>query len=260
MTTSDPQGEHDWHSEEYVDHWIGTDVTRDEERRPLLGKVAAFIPFDSDARIRVLDVGAGYGALSQQVLEAFPNAEAVCHDFSEPMFAHAKERLTWAGPRVSFVKGDLMSPEWTIPLGGLFDAVVSSIAIHNVRFPERIRGIYREVFTLVRPGGCFLNYDLFFPAGPLLRRTYRRSTLLARQRRLKAETGEERSLEELEQEMRQRRAGRPPGGGEARQLTEGAEPASLENQLRWLREAGFDESDCLWKETQTAIIGGFRQG
>ena len=31
-----PIGKHDWHSREYVENWIGRDVTHDDERRPLL--------------------------------------------------------------------------------------------------------------------------------------------------------------------------------------------------------------------------------
>ena len=113
-TTHAPHPRHDWQSPEYVDHWISTDVTRDEERKPRLRRLATFIPFPFEAPIRVLDIGAGYGALSQQVLEVFPNASVVCHDFSEPMFEHARQRLAWAGPRVSFMKADLREASWTV--------------------------------------------------------------------------------------------------------------------------------------------------
>jgi hypothetical protein len=36
------------------------------------------------------------------------------------------------------------------------------------------------------------------------------------------------------------------------------EAIPLEEQLRWLREAGFREVECFWKEGRSAIIGGFR--
>ncbi len=162
MSSSDPHGHHDWHSREYVDSWISRDVTRDEERRPLLQRVAELIPHDESAAIRALDVGAGYGALSERVLARFPRATLVCQDFSDPMFAHARERLAEHAERVSFAKSDLLDTSWTRDLDGPFDAVVSAIAIHNVRFPERIRAIYSEIAELVAPGGCFLNCDLVF--------------------------------------------------------------------------------------------------
>jgi ubiquinone/menaquinone biosynthesis C-methylase UbiE len=259
MVTGPPLGEHDWHSYDYVDRWISSDVTRDEERRPLLRKLVSFIPFEATAAIRVLDIGAGYGLLTQQVLEMFPRATVVCHDYSEPMFAHARQRLAWAADRVSFVKADLLDPSWSKAVGGPFEAVVSAIAIHNVRHPERIKAVYHEIFPLVKPGGCFLNYDHIFPRDPALGSVYRRARLVAYQQAMKEQTGQEKGVKEMERELRQRspmeRRGRREGS-----RTSSGEPTTLENQLRWLREAGFDASDCLWKDMQTTILGGFKTG
>jgi hypothetical protein len=40
-----PIDEHDWHSREYVNHWIQSDITRDAERRPILRRMLAVAPF-----------------------------------------------------------------------------------------------------------------------------------------------------------------------------------------------------------------------
>ena len=63
---------------------------------------------------------------------------------------------------MSFVTSDLLEPSWYDNIGAPFDAVVSAIAIHNVRYPERIRAIYAEVADLLAAGGRFLNCDLVF--------------------------------------------------------------------------------------------------
>ncbi len=236
MTTSDPHGHHDWHSPHYVDDWITSSADRDAARRVILRRVVSLIPRGPDEAIRVLDVGAGYGALSAQVLEYFPQARVVCQDFSEPMFAHARERLAWASDRVSFTHGDLSNAAWRQALTGPFDAVVSAIAIHNVRYPERIRTIYAEIFDLVAPGGCFFNYDLIFVSGLSAAKAYA-------------------NAERLEDWIRGGDAPRsdtPAPSGRERQAI------SLEAQLSWLREGGFQEVECFWKEGQSAIVGGFR--
>ena len=80
------------------------------------------------------------------------------------MIAHARSRLATEAHRVDFVLSDLAHSSWTAGLGGSFDVVVSAIAIHNVRDPERIRAIYEEIAGLLAPGGCFLNCDLLMPA------------------------------------------------------------------------------------------------
>jgi tRNA (cmo5U34)-methyltransferase len=162
-TSSDPHGHHDWHSTDYVDDWISSDVTRDRERRPILRRVAELLPFERDAEIRVLDVGGGYGMLTREVLDEFPNSRVVLHDFSQPMIDQARERLGGLLDRVEFAQADLRDPAWVDAVDGPFDAVVSSIAIHNVRDPERIRTIYSEIRPLLTAGGCFANLDLVFP-------------------------------------------------------------------------------------------------
>ena len=161
-TRSDPHGRHDWHSAEYVKDWIQNDVTKDESRRPMLARMIERIPQDEDSVIHVLDVGAGYGELSLCVLKKFPKAQVVCHDFSEPMLEYARTRLTEFNDRVTYVKSDLSQSNWFALFEHPFDAVVSSIAIHNVRSPERIRGIYHEITGLLTASGCFLNCDLVF--------------------------------------------------------------------------------------------------
>ena len=160
-TSSDPHGHHDWHGAEYVDDWIARDAER-PERAVLLRDVAACLPFDPDAAVRVLDIGGGYGALTATVLERFPNGSVVLHDFSEPMLACAAGSLACFGDRVTFRTADLRDPRWTSSVGGSFDAVVSSDAIHNVREPAVIERVYHDVFDLVRREGWFVNLDLVF--------------------------------------------------------------------------------------------------
>ena len=218
--------EHDWLSDTYVREWIESDATRDAERRPKLRRAASLLPHESAQSIRVLDLGGGYGEFARQVLELFPNSTVVLHDYSPPMIDAASERLAEFGGRVEFRLSDLSRPGWSYGLGGPFDAVVSSIAVHNLRQPALIHDVYREVATVVGPGGAFLNLDYIFPRSPLLSDLY----------------------------------GRASGGGRGTGATGAGghvEQATLENQLRWLLE-GFDEVDCLWKELREVLLCGLR--
>lgn len=159
--------EHDWHSPAYVEGWIDKDVTRDNERRPKLRKMLAAAPFAKSAAIRVLDVGAGYGVVTEEVLHAFPKARVTWQDYSEPMLLQAKERLAKHAKRVDYVLGDLARPSWTKAVAGPFDLVVSGIALHNLRDPKLIFRCYKEIHSLLAPQGCFLDYDYFKYAGGL---------------------------------------------------------------------------------------------
>jgi SAM-dependent methyltransferase len=159
---SDPHGFHDWSSKEYVRDWAMRQDRYEEEREPQFQMIADAIPFTRDAAIRILDVGAGYGALAQFLLERFPNATAVCQDGSEEMAALGRRRMRkWKG-RFDYVIADFSKPGWSRAIDGSFDVIVSTIAIHNVRVPGIIEAIYKEMLELLKPGGCFLNLDLVF--------------------------------------------------------------------------------------------------
>jgi ubiquinone/menaquinone biosynthesis C-methylase UbiE len=152
---------HDWHSTDYVSGWITHDVARDPDRRPLLQKMLSFAPFPREAKLEVLDVGAGYGVASEEVLQAFPAAHVTLQDYSQPMLDHARRRLARYSDQLSYVICDLTDRLWPQQVGGPFDLAISAIALHNLPDPERIFACYRAIYDLIRPGGCFLNCDRF---------------------------------------------------------------------------------------------------
>ena len=120
--------------------------------------MAKTIPYDKKLPIRILDVGAGYGALTQFLLGQFSNATAVCQDGSEEMAKLGQERMKQFKGRFEYVLCDFSEPGWSQKLTGPFEAAVSSIAIHNVG-PKIIERIYSDIFPLVKSGGCFINFD-----------------------------------------------------------------------------------------------------
>jgi ubiquinone/menaquinone biosynthesis C-methylase UbiE len=157
-----PSMHHDWHSEQYVTDWIAHDMTRDAERRPRLQRMLAAAPFPRDAAIGVLDVGGGYGVVTEELLKRFPNARVTLQDYSEPMLAEARQRLVSQAAQLDFVTADLTDPNWPQAVGGPFDLAVSAIALHNLREPAKIFACYRAIHDLLKPEGRFLDYDLFF--------------------------------------------------------------------------------------------------
>ncbi len=154
-----PEGHHDWHSAEYVDNWITTDVTRDDQRRPLVRRMLELAPFEADVPIAVLDVGGGYGVLSEEVLNAFPNCQVTLQDYSTPMLEQARQRLTAYADRMAFEQRDFTRPDWTDGLGGPFDLAISGIAIHNLGPNGPIAQVYQGICGVIKPGGAFLDLD-----------------------------------------------------------------------------------------------------
>jgi SAM-dependent methyltransferase len=152
---------HDWQSADYVSGWIEQDVTRDPERRPLLRRMLVSAAFPTSVELRVLDVGAGYGVVTEEVLGVFPAALVTLQDYSQAMLDQARRRLADHADRLSYVLCDLLEPSWPQKVGGSFDLAVSAIVLHNLGCSENIFACYPAIRGLLRPGGCFLNYDRF---------------------------------------------------------------------------------------------------
>lgn len=160
---------HDWHSQAYVDQWIKRDEGRDGERRPNITQMIAMAKFPHDEPFTALDIGAGYGFVTEEILRAFPKARVTLQDFSELMLVRARENLAQnfakSAGQLSFVLADLTDQNWNKTVGGPFDLIVSAIAIHNLRSRDKIAVCYRGVANLLKPGAQFLDYDLFRSCG-----------------------------------------------------------------------------------------------
>jgi ubiquinone/menaquinone biosynthesis C-methylase UbiE len=118
-------------------------------------------PFSRDAKLEVLDVGAGYGVVTEEVLSAFPAAHVTLQDYSHAMLDQARRRLVDQENRLRYVLADLTDPAWSRQIGGPFDLAVSAIVLHNLGSHEKIFACYPAIHGLLKRGGYFLNYDRF---------------------------------------------------------------------------------------------------
>jgi SAM-dependent methyltransferase len=144
---------------------MARDRGRESERQTFLDRLVAAIPFSPDAAIEVLDVGGGSGVVSDVVLAAFPNARVTLQDFSAAMLEGARARFGGRAGPTRYVRCDLREAGWPQSVGGPFDLAVSGIAIHNLHEMPAIGACYEAVRSLLKPGGCFLDYDHFDRVG-----------------------------------------------------------------------------------------------
>lgn len=217
----------DWGSEEFVAQWLVRQEQRADERRRQFLLFRALITKRTSDEFGYLNLGAGPGALDEILLEHFEEATATLVDSSLPMLEAAQQRLARFGSRVEYIQADLGDPDWTGAVGGPFDFVVSTLAIHHLEEPRRIRELYSEIYRLLAHGGMFLNLDYVRPVRAAL-------SALTPWAALDPEAGFN------------AHAGRHEP------------PATLTEQLGWLAEAGFPCVDVLWKELQSALVCGLR--
>jgi len=185
---------------------------------------------------RFLDLGSGDGAMTRLMRSVAPAAAAVLVDFSEPMLARAASRLGERGAWQA-VAADLGDPGWRRELpAGPFDAAVSSYAIHHLA-RERKRALFAEIRELLAPGGMFVNMDVVRIEGPL-------------------EGLFDERIAAAQAKLTHVHDGAAKAAGED-SFDDAAEdrPDPLEDQLGWLREAGFEQVEVHFKWAEGAIFG-----
>lgn len=167
---------------------------------------------------RVLDLGTGDGRVLALLLGQDEQRMGVGVDVSELMLQAAGERFA-GDERVHLMHHDLAA---ALPDLGIFDAVVSSLAIHHLEHARK-RELYGEAFAALAPGGVFANFE--HVASPSVRLHH--AFFAAIEEPLEHEDPSDRLLD-------------------------------VETQLRWLREIGFEDVDCHWKWRELALLAGVR--
>src|SRR5215469_11751878 len=113
-----------WTSSEHVDDYL----RRADQISHRTEGEAALLEFIPAGTQRILDLGTGDGRLLALVRQRHPETEAVAVDFSPAMLEAVRTRFA-ADSRVRVVEHNMDFP---LPPLGMFDAVISSFAIHHL--------------------------------------------------------------------------------------------------------------------------------
>jgi SAM-dependent methyltransferase len=103
---------------------------------------------------------------------------------------------------------------------GAFDVVVSGFAIHHLR-DERKLALLHEVTAQLTPGGVYVNLEVVASPTPELHAEFRRAI--------------DREADDPEDRL-----------------------VDVETQLGWMRAAGLEHVDCMWKWRGFAVLAGRR--
>ena len=177
---------------------------------------------------RILDLGAGTGALAEAILKRWPAGVVELVDVDGEMLRRAESRLRRFGDRVR-----LRGQSFNDPLPGC-DAVAASLSLHHVADMDAKTALYGRIAQALRSEGVFVNADVTMPgADPDRAADY--ATWAAH---LVACGIDEAQAYRHFDEWSDEDAYFP-----------------LERELRAMREAGFD-AECVWRQTPSTVLVG----
>jgi tRNA (cmo5U34)-methyltransferase len=211
-----------------------TASTYDADRSKLIPGCDAFYRWAVDLiperAKNILDLGAGSGLLTMLVRRRFPDAHIRAIDFSGPMLELARARLG-DDPRITYHLADYVNG----PLPENLCAVVSSLSIHHLDDRDK-RAVFRRVWQCLLPGGVFINADQV--AGPTAELDARYEALWLEQVRAGG-ASEQQIADSLYRKQEDR-------------------CTPVNEQLGRMREAGFADADCWYKDNCFAVMAGKR--
>jgi tRNA (cmo5U34)-methyltransferase len=212
-----------------------TASTYDKDRSRLVPGCDTFYRWALDlvpARAKVIvDLGAGSGLLTALLRDRFPQAKIYLVDFSAAMLDLARQRFG-DDSHLDYVHADYVKDQ----LPDQVCCFVSSLSIHHLEDGDK-RALFPKLFKLLKPNGTFVNADQV--AGPTPDLEARYKALWLEQVRAAGATDQQ-IADSLFRQQEDR-------------------CASVEAQLAWMRDAGFADADCWYKEARFAVLAGTKR-
>ncbi len=169
----------------------------------------------------ILDVGAGTGLMSAFFQEKYPEAKITLVDISEDMLKKAEERFE-GNENISFLNADFAAVDFP---KNHYDLVVSGLAIHHL--PNELKQhLFGKIAKTLKTGGWFINADQVLGATALAEKVYtenwkdhvQQSPYLTEEEKLSA-------FDRIKVDIM----------------------APLNDQLKWLEEAGLKNANCYYQ-------------
>jgi tRNA (cmo5U34)-methyltransferase len=238
MDQSTDTNEAIWKSEEGVRYWTAKTAEREQKRATQWRFMGELLPFGEQDAFTFLDLGAGTGAAARGLLELYPRSTAILTDFSSQMMGEGEREMQQFAGRFQYVEFDMSASNWPAAIPATLDAIVTSMCIHHLP-DHRKQGLFAEILERLAPGGWYVNYDPVSSPDHVVEATW------------------ERVNDRDDPEAAGKRLHRTPQE-QSRYDNHVRYVIPLDQQLDYLRSAGFQGVDVYWKHLENVIYGGRR--
>ena len=200
-------------------------------RRDILSTIAKLGADFTPESPKILDIGCGYGDVTDAILSLKPSASMTLVDYSDDMIKLATERFR-DNSNIEIIKHDMNKGLPDKLRSAKFDAVVTCFALHHVELKNRV-GLYENIRQVLRKNSLFINGDRFIGESPSINQWVLNFWITWMVERIKTELGIDRTFEEVKRTQLEsdKRMGDKPG--------------SIWVMREDLKKAGFKYIDCI---------------
>lgn len=199
----------------------------------------------NDKPIKVLDLGCGSGALTQELLKVKDDTEVTLLDGSSEMLDTARKQLKQYR-NLNFIQKtfqELLEIELDKDVfSSHFDFIVSSLAIHHLHTADK-RSLFQLIYNHLKPEGYFLNIETVKAPTEVLEHWYSilwKEWIKENEIKMRIDYNKQ-SFEYLPEQYKKNPDNHPD---------------TLEKQLNLLKMIGFKDVDCYYKYGIFTIFGG----
>jgi tRNA (cmo5U34)-methyltransferase len=165
-------------------------------------------------------------------LRKFSNGQFTLIDLGEKMLEGAKIRFKQLPEQFKYVIGDYRQLQDTLK----YDLVISSLSIHHLNDGEK-QSLFNTIYKILNKGGVFINIDQIKGETSALQDMYWTHWL-------EQVNQSDATQEQIKNSIYRRKTY--------------DQDALMSDQLNWLKNAGFDNVDCIYKNFFVGVFFGMK--
>lgn len=233
-----------WADEEFSSNYLENADIYIVERRKMIKMISSFfVHYSHGDKINLLDLGSGDGVLTEALFKVNNKIHATLVDGSETMLEKAKERLG-TQQNLSFVEADFQEILDGKVEFGQFDFCISAHAIHHLEMNDK-ESLFRFIHRHLTTGGKFINADVVLPPSTEIEEWYFVIWKQWMQNMMDKLDVRDEKPEDVIKKFKDPLSTNSPD--------------TLEAQLIALKNAGFSDVDCYYKNGIFALFGGIKK-
>ena len=175
---------------------------------------------------KILDLGAGTGLFSSFALKKYKNAKITLIDLSDKMLEVAGRRFK-NNKNIKIINADYTKYGFKEK----YDFIISALSIHHLTDAEK-KKLFKTCFGLLKKGGVFINAD----------------------QALSPYTEIEKMFSDLWKDSIIKNGMTKKELMQALGRTNFDKPSTAQDQLNWLKDAGFKTSDIIYKHCKFCVF------